>query len=117
DCLIHGYSLLASAILFKPQSGRGLLQVSNSQILNNATGITVQPASGQIASVTLNNVELVANTKDGLDLGGSGVVAGTMRSSVGGENGQSGVVASASQVYFTIEESSVVDNLTSGIQT
>jgi Right handed beta helix region len=115
--MIHGYSLLASAILFEPQSGRGLLQVSNSQILNNATGITVQPASGQIASVTLNNVELVANTKDGLDLGGSGVVAGTMRSSVVGENGQSGVVASASQVYFTIEESSVVDNLTSGIQT
>jgi hypothetical protein len=117
DCMIHGYSLLASAILFEPQSGRGLLQVSNSQILNNATGITVQPASGQIASVTLNNVELVANTKDGLDLGGSGVVAGTMRSSVVGENGQSGVVAGASQVYFTIEESSIVDNLTSGIQT
>jgi hypothetical protein len=35
--------------------------------------------SGQIASVTLNRVELVANNIDGLFLGGSGITAGTMR--------------------------------------
>jgi Right handed beta helix region len=117
NCMIQGHSLSTSGIIFEPRSGRGLLQVSNSQFFNHATGITVAPTSGQIASVTLNQVELVANSSDGLFLGGSGVVAGTMRGSVVGENGQSGVVASASQTFFTVEESSIVDNLSNGIQT
>ena len=46
-----------------------------------------------------------------------GVVAGTMRESVVGENGNTGVVANSSQVFFTVEESSIVDNLVNGIQT
>ena len=116
DCMIQGYHA-GVGIAFEPQSGRGLLQVSNSQIFDNGNGIAVDPASGQIASVTLNRVELVANMGDGLFLGGAGVVAGTMRNSVVGENGQSGVVAGASQVFFTVEELSMVDNLGTGVQT
>jgi hypothetical protein len=115
DCMIQGYK--SFGIFFKPNQGRGLLQVSNSQILSNATGIVVAPPSGQIASVTLNHVELVGNSGDGLLLDGGGVVAGTMRNSVVGENGVSGVVAIASQVFFTVEESSIVANLVNGIQT
>ncbi len=115
DCMMYGYHG-GNGIVFEPQSGRGLLQVSNSQLLDNVIGIFVQPANGQIASVTLNRVELVANSNNGLDFGG-GVVAGTMRDSVVGENGQTGVVTNASQVFFTIEESSIVDNLINGIQT
>jgi hypothetical protein len=34
-----------------------------------------------------------------------------------GENGNTGVSANASQVFFTVEESSIVDNLVNGIQT
>jgi len=116
DCMIHGYSN-NYGILFSPTNGRGLLQVSNSQIFDNVHGIGAAPASGQIASVTLNNVELVANTGFGLFLSGQGVVAGTMRDSIVGENGNSGVVAQSSQVFFTVEESSIVDNLVNGIQT
>jgi hypothetical protein len=116
DCMIHGYHG-GFGIVFEPTNGRGLLQVSNSQIFDNVNGIQVAPDSGQIASVTLNRVELVANTGDGLVLAGQGVVAGTMRGSVVGENGVSGVVANASQVFFTVEESSIVDNLVNGIQT
>jgi hypothetical protein len=118
DCMIHGYHGLNDAIgiWFIPGSGRGLLQVTNSQIFDNIVGIAVQPFPGQIASVTLNRVEMVANSSDGLVLTG-GVVAGTMRDSVVGENGSSGVLANANQVFFTIEESSIVDNLTNGIQT
>jgi hypothetical protein len=59
----------------------------------------------------------VGNSGDGLLLDGGGVVAGTMRNSVVGENGVSGVVAIASQVFFTVEESSIVANLVNGIQT
>jgi len=115
DCMIYGFG--GSGIAFNPSGGRGLLLVSNSQLFQNTFGIVVQPASGQIASVTLNKVELVANNVDGLFFGGSGVVAGTMRDSVVGENGNNGVIASAGQVFFTVEESSIVDNLTNGIAT
>jgi hypothetical protein len=115
DCMIHGFQNFG--IVFAPTAGRGLLQVSSSQIFNTATGIGVIPPVGLIASVTLNKVELVANTFNGLDLRGSGVVAGTMRDSVVGENGANGVVSQAGQVFFTIEESSIVDNLGNGIVT
>jgi hypothetical protein len=60
DCTIHGYHH-GFGIAFQPISGRGLLQVSNSQIFDNLDGIEVEAPSGQIASVTLNKVELVAN--------------------------------------------------------
>jgi hypothetical protein len=116
DCMIHGYQA-GAGILFEPTSGRGLLQVSNSQIFDNTNGIAVIPASGQIASVTLNKVELVGNSTDGLIFGGAGVVAGTIRDSVVGENGSVGVLAQAGQVFFTVEESSIVDNLVNGILT
>jgi hypothetical protein len=113
DCMIHLFG--ADGILFAPTGGRGLLQVSNSQIFSNNDGIIVSPASGQIASVTLSQVELIANSFSGLGLTGSGVVAGTMRASVAGENGTDGVFANASQVYFTVEESSLIANLSVGI--
>jgi hypothetical protein len=115
DCMIHGYQFQAG-IAFLPNNGRGLLQVSNSQIFNNGNGIEVSPATSQIASVTVNKVELVANANDGLIFSGEGVVAGTMRDSVVGENGNTGIIAGSSQVFFTIEESSIVDNLVNGIQ-
>jgi hypothetical protein len=115
DCMIRGYDE-GAGIIFEPQSGRGLLQVSNSQMFSNANGILIAAAIGQIASVTLNRVELVGNIFTGLALGGN-VVAGTMRNSIAGENGQYGILGSATQIFFTIEESSVVDNLTSGIFT
>ena len=120
DCMIHGYSADAGqgvGINFSPTNGRGLLQVSNSQIFGNGGGIAVGPASGQIASVTLNKVELIGNTDFGLFLTGQGVVAGTMRNSVAGANGQEGVISVAGQVFFTIEESSIIANLVNGIQT
>jgi hypothetical protein len=115
DCKIQEYG--SYGIFFSPSSGRGLLQVSNSQVFGNGyAGILVAPSTGQIATVTLNRVELVGNAGDGLQLEG-GIVAGTMRDSVAGGNGKSGVVSLASQVYFTVEESSIIANLASGVYT
>jgi hypothetical protein len=118
DCVIQGFKTSIGggvAINFIPTAGRGLLQVSNSQILNNSQGIEVGPQNGQIASVTLSRVELVGNSAVGLSLFG-GVVAGTMRESVVSANGV-GVFLDASQAFFTIEESSLVANVTAGIVT
>jgi hypothetical protein len=116
DCMIQGFHF-GTGIFFAPFGGRGLLQVSNTQIFDNGNGIGVFPTSGQVASVTLNKVEMVGNAGSGLALQGAGVVAGTMRHSVAGENGAAGVFTDASQVFFTIEESSLVANLGFGVQT
>jgi hypothetical protein len=120
NCMFQNFST-GYGIGLSANNGRGLLQVSNSQIINNGTGIAVYPQSGQIASVTLDHVQLIANTNNGLELGGSlgtaGEIAGTLRESIVGENGGDGVLANASQVFFTIEESSIIANLANGIHT
>jgi hypothetical protein len=114
DCTIQGFT--TNGIHFEPTNGRGLLQVSDSRIFNNGNGILVQPTNNQIASVTLNRIEVTGNSNDGLLLKGD-VVAGTMRDSVAAGNTQFGVSAFATQVFFTIEESSIVANLNAGIET
>jgi hypothetical protein len=67
-----------------------------------------------IASAVFDRVEITSNTY-GLTFGGNGTVAGTLRQSVIGESSQSGLYASPGAVYFTVEESSVIDNLATGI--
>ena len=120
DCTIQGFPTTgggAAGIFFAPTAGRGSLEVSDTRIFNNGNGILVEPASNQIATVTLNRVDLSGNSGTGLVLEGAGVVAGTMRDSVASRNGVDGVFASASQVFFTVEGSSIVANLSTGIQT
>jgi hypothetical protein len=114
ECTIQGFT---QGILFTPQAGRGLLQVSDSQILDNTVGIAVSPNHGQIASVALSQVAVVTNSFAGLELNGAGTIAGTMRDSIAGE-GAYGVTTDAStQSFFTIENSSVIANTTAGILT
>jgi hypothetical protein len=114
DCMIHGFGNIG--IKFVPASGRGTLQVSNSLLYDNGfAAIFVAPNAGQIASVALDSDELIANG-DGLYLSGA-TVAGTIRHSVVAENGADGVIALANQVYFTVEESSIIDNLDIGVAT
>jgi hypothetical protein len=120
DCTIQGFANTAG-IEFTPSAGRGLLKVSNSQILSNSFGIIITPSGGQIASATLSRVELSGNANSGLVLGplmaggNNGVVAGVIRDSIVEANGASGIVATANQVFFTVEASTVVANLQFGI--
>jgi hypothetical protein len=112
DCTIQGF---ASGADFRPNAGRGLLKVSNTQILNNATGILVAPGNGQIASLTLNRVELVGNSNIGLRLSGA-VVAGTMKDSVVSAS-TDGVYADGGQVFFAIDASHIAANVNVGVFT
>ena len=112
DCTIENYA--GAGIGFNSTSGRGFLQVSNSQIINNAGGITFGPAYGQIASLILNRVEVTGNTNEGLALEG-GVIVGTVRHSVFAGNGGTGILSQATQVFLTVESTSIVDNLVFGI--
>ncbi len=114
-CNVHGFTA-DYGIYFAPSSGRGLLQISDTAIYGNGSGIVVSPSSGVIASVVLDRVEITANSGYGLLLEGNGTIAGTLRQSVVGENGNAGIYAIATAgVYFTVEESSVIDNLSYGI--
>jgi hypothetical protein len=115
DCVVQGF---VRGVGFGTSAGRGRLQVSNTQILNNNSGILVVPSNGLIATVTLNRVELAGNSTVGLSMTttGSGVIAGTMRDSIISAS-QTAVSASATQVFFTIEQSSIVANTSYGIQT
>jgi len=112
---ITGYG--QNGILFAPSNGRGTLHVSDPLISSNQfAGIAVNPSSGQIASVTLNRDELIANVSQGLLLEGAGVVAGTMRQTLVGDQDAFGVLANGSQVFFTVEESSIINNVSRGIE-
>jgi hypothetical protein len=117
DCVIEGFGTgSGEGIHFTTSSGRGLLQISDTRIVNNGFGIVVFPANGQIETVMLNRIELVGNADAALNLGngGSGVVVGTLRNSIVGANGI-GVAANATQVFFTIDGSSFVANPQIGI--
>ena len=113
-CTISGFT--GAGINFEPNTGRGLLHMSDSSVYKNGVGVIVMPASGVIASAVFDRVEIVSNSTDGIDLSGAGTVAGTLRQSFVGENGGDGVSATATAgVYFTVEESSVIDNLQYGV--
>jgi hypothetical protein len=103
------------AILFEAFGGRGLLEVSDT-IINNISSIAIQvtAANGSIASEVLDGVK-ITGAQAGLELTGTGTVAGVLRHSVVAESQFDGILAQASAVYFTVEESSVIDNLNFGI--
>jgi hypothetical protein len=114
NCTVRG---TANAVIFAPSSGRGTLQITDSRFFGNSgDAINVAPFTGQIASIALNRVEIVANSASGLALGGSGVIAGTIRQSLVAHNAVIGIAANAAGgVFFTVEESSVINNLATGI--
>jgi hypothetical protein len=115
DCTVQGYK--DAGISFIADGGRGTLQVSDSQFINNGFGILAAASAGQIASVILNRVELSSNSLRGLQLEGAGVVAGTLRDSVVAANASEGMQLLAHQVFFTVEGSSIIANLANGIFT
>jgi hypothetical protein len=121
NCMISSFQTSGatngSGIYFAPSSGRGLLQVSDSLLFNNGNNaINISPASGVIASATLNRDEFTGNGS-GISIGGSGTVAGTVRQSVVAESPAFGIIAGANQVFLTVEESSIIDNVNTGIKT
>jgi hypothetical protein len=114
-CNISGQNSIG--IIFSATSGRAQLSVSDTESNNNGSGIYVNPSSGVIVSAMLERVQITTSSGNpGLWLTGSGTIAGTLRQSVVAGNASYGILAdSASGVYFTVEESSVIDNLEVGI--
>jgi hypothetical protein len=116
DCTIHDFTD-GNGIFFSPTSSRGLLQVSNTQLYNNNWGIFVSPSSGQIATLSLSNIEVLTGDNGGVALTGNGVVAGAMRDSIVGGAQDHGVFSNAGQAFFTIQNSMIIANIGPGITT
>ena len=120
DCTFGSFQ--GYGVLFTPNTGspggRAGLALVNTIIAGSNIGVSVAPASGQIASVLFVNDIIGFSAGDGLDLAGAGVVAGDLRQSTIASNTGNGFVgSSAGGVYFTIEGSTIVDNLGIGIGT
>jgi hypothetical protein len=113
DCTFQRYA--GAAIGFLPSSGRGLLQVSDTEVINNGVGITVEPSNNQIASMILNRVVVSGSGSNGIALESGGVIAGTIRDSVVASSTADGIFAGAPQTFVTIESSSIIANLANGI--
>jgi hypothetical protein len=121
DCSISsptgGYGVLFTPNTGSP-GGRASLALVNTSVFGSNIGVSVAPASGQIATVLFVNDIIGFNTGDGLDLAGAGVVAGDLRqSTIAGNTGNGFVGSSAGGVYFTIEGSTFSANLGVGIET
>jgi hypothetical protein len=108
--------LINSAIYFAPTGNRGLLAVSNTNLIGDGIGVYVDPGTGVIASAIMESVKILG-CSTGIQLDGSGIVAGALRNSVVAESRSDGVLVTAAQVFFTIEESSIIDNVSVGIDT
>jgi len=114
DCTISGQG--NAAISFAATSGRAQLIVSDTKISNNGDGIIISPNSGVIVSTMLDRVQITTIGDVGLWLNGSGTIAGSLRQSVIAGSADYGIYATATGgVYFTVEESSVIDNVGVGI--
>jgi hypothetical protein len=114
DCTMQGNDY---GIYFNPD--RGLLRVSNSSISGNVIGVVVGTyITSEIVSVLFNRIEIVGNgSSTGLGLAGSGVVVGTLRDSLVSSNYDGVVAAGSVRAIFTVERSSIVDNIGYGIAT
>jgi hypothetical protein len=117
-CSISGEN--NTALGFLATSGRAQLVVSDTEINNNGIGIYINPASGVIVSAMLERLQItnagLIGGNPALWMTGSGTVAGTLRQSLVGGSTSGGIVADATGgVFFTVEESSVIDNIGEGI--
>jgi hypothetical protein len=109
-----------TAIVFSPTSGRAQLIVSDTEINSNGEAIYINASSGVIVSAMLDRLQITTAGLIGgnpaLWMNGAGTIAGTLRQSVVAGSAGVGIYASATGgVYFTVEESSIVDNLEVGI--
>jgi hypothetical protein len=112
-------------IKFEPSASAQLF-VTNSVISDNGNfsggaggGIAIVPSSGALASVTLDGVKLLGNVYGiGLNSGG-GTIVGALRHSIISGSNISGLVATGggSPLLFTVEASSIMNNLSYGILT
>ena len=113
-----------SGITFSPGAGSAtttLLVVRDTTILNNATGLLIQPTGGIAANVVLRWLRIDNNTGEGLRIdgtGGSGAIKATLADSTASFNASNGIDAVSGPGNVTVDIMRVVavSNGSAGIQ-
>jgi hypothetical protein len=114
DCVLQGF---IGGISFFSTSGRSLLNVSNTRIINNVgNGMTLDPhGASTILTISFDHVEL-SGSGGGINIeADTGVAAGTIRNSLILGNSGDGIDTAASQVFLTVDTSTINANVGIGI--
>jgi hypothetical protein len=122
NCVLQGFT--TSGITFSPGTGSATatqLVVLDTTILNDATGILIQPSGGIAATVTLRWLHIDNNAGEGLRVdgtGGSGAINATLADSTASFNASNGIDAISGPGNATVNATRVVtaSNGTAGIQ-
>lgn len=121
-CVFQGFTM--SGITLSPGAGsatRTQLIVQSTTILNNATGILIQPTGGIAANVTLRRLRIDNNTGEGLRVdgtGGSGAINVVLADSTASFNAGNGIDAVSGPGNVSVDMARVVavSNGSAGIQ-
>jgi hypothetical protein len=113
-----------SGITLSPDAGSATatkVVVQNTTILNNATGLLIQPTGGIAVSVTLRLLRIDHNAGEGLRVdgtGGSGAINATLADSTANLNASNGIDAVSGPGNATLDVTRVVAaaNGSAGIQ-
>jgi hypothetical protein len=121
-CVFQGFT--TSGMTLSPGAGSATttrLVVQNTTILNNATGILIQPTGGIVANVTLRWLHIDNNTGEGLRVdgtGGSGAINAALADSTASLNAGNGIDAVSGPGNATVDVMRVIaaSNGSAGIQ-
>ena len=122
NCVFLGFT--TSGITFSPGAGSAVttqLVVQDTTILNNATGLLIQPTGGIAANVALRQLRIDDNTGEGLRIdgtGGSGAIKATLADSTASHNASNGIDAVSGPGNASVDIMRVVaaSNGSAGIQ-
>ncbi len=122
NCVLQGFTI--SGITFSPGAGSAAttqLVAQNTTILNNATGILIQPTGGIAANAVLRWLRITGNTGEGLRVdgtGGSGTINASIADSAASFNASNGIDAVSGPGKTTVSVMRVVaaSNGSAGIQ-
>ena len=112
NCALLGFA--TSGITVSPGAGSATttkVVVENTTILNNATGLLIQPTGGIAANVTLRGLRIDNNTGEGLRVdgtGGFGVINATLADSTASFNASNGIDAVSGPGNATLDIMRVV---------
>jgi hypothetical protein len=122
QCVFQGFATSGMTLSPGPGSAaKTLMSVQNTTILNNATGILIQPTGGIAANVRLRWLHVDHNTGDGLRVdgtGGSGTIKAAVADSSANFNAGNGIDAVSGPGNATLDIMRVVaaSNGSAGIQ-
>jgi len=112
---IYGFQAGSATGIRMATNAGGKLVVTDTDIINNGTGIHVETIAGQLAFATLDNVRADNNTSNGFETAGPGLAFAMVKRSTFNHNGVDGVRAASSTSTISVTDSSASLNSGTGV--